>query len=200
MGVIRSVVLIAALALPAWAWPAIPRACDQYQFYVIATAAQIFGRNAPAATLGAQLRAESNCDSQAVSYAGAIGLAQFTEGTSIAMGRMYPELRPVNRRDPAWSIMAQARLVRDLLRTHADAFDTCERWAMAMASYNQSEQRTKRGQSMVADPRFWFGSVEFVNPGKSQANYEQTFDYVRKILLRFEPEFITARWGRGACN
>jgi hypothetical protein len=78
--------------------------------------------NVSAALLAAQLYAESGFNPFAVSPAGARGIAQFMPGTARSYGLRDPF-------DPAASIQAQARLMRDLLRR----FGTVP---LALAAYN----------------------------------------------------------------
>jgi hypothetical protein len=78
--------------------------------------------NVSASLLAAQLYAESGFNPLAVSPAGARGIAQFMPGTARSYGLRDPF-------DPAASIQAQARLMRDLLRR----FGTVP---LALAAYN----------------------------------------------------------------
>ena len=78
--------------------------------------------NVSSALLAAQIYAESNFNPFAVSPAGARGIAQFMPATAQAYG-----LR--NAFDPAQSIDAQARMMRDLLRRFASV-------PLALAAYN----------------------------------------------------------------
>ncbi len=78
--------------------------------------------NVSASLLAAQLYAESGFNPFAVSPAGARGIAQFMPGTARSYGLRDPF-------DPAASIQAQARLMRDLLRR----FGTVP---LALAAYN----------------------------------------------------------------
>jgi soluble lytic murein transglycosylase-like protein len=75
-----------------------------------------------AALLSAQLYAESGFNPFAVSSAGAQGIAQFMPGTARSYGLSNPF-------DPAASIDAQARMMRDLLRRFASV-------PLALAAYN----------------------------------------------------------------
>ena len=75
-----------------------------------------------AALLAAQIEAESGFNPTAVSPAGARGIAQFMPATARAYGLRDPF-------DPAQSINAQARLMRDLLRRFASV-------PLALAAYN----------------------------------------------------------------
>jgi hypothetical protein len=78
--------------------------------------------NVSASLLAAQLYAESGFNPFAVSPVGARGIAQFMPGTARSYGLDDPF-------DPASSIQAQARLMRDLLRRFATV-------PLALAAYN----------------------------------------------------------------
>lgn len=78
--------------------------------------------NVSAALLAAQLLVESNFDPNAVSPAGAQGIAQFMPGTAAAYGLRDPF-------DPERAIDAQAHLVSDLLRQFGSI-------PLALAAYN----------------------------------------------------------------
>ena len=74
------------------------------------------------AMLAAQLMAESNFDPNAVSPAGAQGIAQFMPGTAASMGLRDPF-------DPVAAIDAQAHLMSDLLKQFGSI-------PLALAAYN----------------------------------------------------------------
>ncbi|MFM8792068.1 MAG: transglycosylase SLT domain-containing protein [Solirubrobacterales bacterium] len=76
----------------------------------------------PAALLAAQLKSESNFDPNAVSPAGALGIAQFMPSTAASRGLRDPF-------DPFASIAAQARLMAELIAQ----FDSAR---LALAAYN----------------------------------------------------------------
>ncbi|MBU3691308.1 MAG: hypothetical protein FGM38_04600 [Solirubrobacterales bacterium] len=76
----------------------------------------------PAALLAAQLKSESNFDPNAVSPAGALGIAQFMPSTAASRGLTDPF-------DPFASIAAQARLMAELIAQ----FDSTR---LALAAYN----------------------------------------------------------------
>jgi soluble lytic murein transglycosylase-like protein len=78
--------------------------------------------NVSAALLSAQLMAESGFDPDAVSSAGARGIAQFMPATAAAYGLRDPF-------DPEAAIDAQAHLMSDLLRRFGSI-------ALALAAYN----------------------------------------------------------------
>jgi Transglycosylase SLT domain/D-alanyl-D-alanine carboxypeptidase len=89
---------------------------------MLARAAQRW--NVSAALLAAQIYAESNFNPAADSGE-ALGISQFTEATAEAMGLE-------NRLDPAASIDAQGRLMRNLLRRFSSV-------PLALAAYNAGE-------------------------------------------------------------
>jgi soluble lytic murein transglycosylase-like protein len=76
----------------------------------------------PAALLAAQLEAESGFDPNAVSPAGAEGIAQFMPATAAAYGLRDPF-------DPVAAIDAEAHLMSDLLRQFGSV-------SLALAAYN----------------------------------------------------------------
>ena len=76
----------------------------------------------PASLMAAQIRAESGFDPNAVSPAGASGIAQFMPSTAAAYGLRDPF-------DPLLAIDAQAHLMSDLLRQFGSP-------ALALAAYN----------------------------------------------------------------
>jgi soluble lytic murein transglycosylase-like protein len=78
--------------------------------------------NVSAALLAAQLMAESNFNPNAVSPAGAEGIAQFMPGTAASYGLKDPF-------DPERAIDAQAHLMSDLLRQFRSI-------PLALAAYN----------------------------------------------------------------
>jgi hypothetical protein len=80
-----------------------------------------------AALLGAQLSVESQFNPNAVSGAGAAGIAQFMPGTGLMYG-----LTPAERFDPAKAIDAQGHLMHDLLSKFGSV-------PLALAAYNAGD-------------------------------------------------------------
>lgn len=161
----------------------------------------VMGAGAPTGMLAAQVWQESNCREGLTSGANARGLTQFIDPTADLVEKIDPMLRQLARQSPRWAFRAQAVLMQNLFDRHK-AFDACERWAKSLASYNQGERWTFRAEQIV-DPSaapYWFGGIETINPGKSTANYRETVQYVRRILVRHEPLFVGAGWTPGACH
>ncbi|MEA2166966.1 MAG: hypothetical protein QOF76_266 [Solirubrobacteraceae bacterium] len=105
--------------------PAVPGFVPEQYADVIARAAQRY--NVSAILLSAQLYAESGFNPNAVSPAGAQGIAQFMPGTAAGMGLGNPF-------DATAAIDAQARLMRGLLQQFASV-------QLALAAYNAGPAR-----------------------------------------------------------
>ena len=191
-------VVLTVLAIGVAVAQTIPPTAESHKRDLTRTSRAVFGMGAPVATLAAQIHQESGWRPDARSWAGARGLAQFMPTTAAGIGRLYPELTPVNEFDPRWALKAQSLLMRDLFNGHTGR-DACQRWAKAAASYNQGPGWTRRAERLVDDPSRWFGSLEHVNPGKSPSAYKETFGYVRKILVDLTPAYVDAGWGPGLC-
>lgn len=156
--------------------------------------------DAPLSALAAQLQQESAYNPEAVSWVGARGLAQMMPATAAGLARQYPELAPVREFDPRWALLAQSTLMRDLYRSSFPAASNCQAYAFATASYNQGPGWTKRQRAGAIDSARYFESAELINPGKSPANYRETYRYVRRILLTLEPLYVAEGFGPGACT
>ena len=105
--------------------PSVPGFVPAQYADVIATAAQRY--SVSAILLSAQIYAESGFNPNAVSGAGAQGIAQFMPGTAAGMGLANPF-------DPEAAIDAQARLMRDLLAQFSSV-------PLALAAYNAGPAR-----------------------------------------------------------
>ncbi|WP_411907165.1 lytic transglycosylase domain-containing protein, partial [Salmonella enterica] len=72
----------------------------------IRTAREIWGLNAPVADLAGQLHQESGWEPDALSPAGAKGMAQFMPATEKWVSQLYPDLHEIKPFNPAWAIRA----------------------------------------------------------------------------------------------
>ncbi|WP_445364410.1 transglycosylase SLT domain-containing protein [Microbulbifer sp. ANSA003] len=204
---IPALVLALSIALLASCHPAyaeIPRASQIYKRTLIRAAHAHWGLDAPIATMAAQIHQESRWKVDARSPVGAEGLAQFMPATSDWFAQLYPQT--LGERQPysaGWSLQALV-LYDHWLYRRLSASDNCERWAMVLASYNGGlgwVLRDKREASAGgADKLRWFNAVEHYNAGRSRAAFRENRDYPRKILLRWEPLYVRAYWGSGACT
>ncbi|ECC4016826.1 lytic transglycosylase domain-containing protein, partial [Salmonella enterica] len=78
-----------------------PRASLQWRNEVIRTAREIWGLNAPVADFAGQLHQESGWAPDALSPAGAQGMAQFMPATAKWVSQLYPELHENKPFNPA---------------------------------------------------------------------------------------------------
>lgn len=179
----------------------IPRDCLKYRRDLVRNAREVFGMNAPVATLAAQVRQESGCRPDAKS-AYAEGLTQFTPDTASWISGLYPELAGAQPLNPAWALRAQARYMKRLADRAGGETD-CDNWWFALWGYNGGEgwvQRDKRHAAAAgANPRRHV-DVEPFNAGRAPAMFRENRGYPAVIIGRWQPLFIDAGWGPGSCQ
>ena len=183
--------------------PVIPKRAVEHQRLLIREARAQWGLQAPVATFAAQIHQESHWRSDAVSHAGAQGLAQFMPATAKWLPSISPETGQPMPYNPAWSIRAMLIYDRWLYqRVHAQT--DCDRMAMALAAYNGGLGWVQRDARLAAargfDPRRWWNHVEAVNAGRSRAAFTENRGYPRRILLQIEDVYRSASWGEGMCH
>lgn len=180
----------------------IPAAAKQYQRTLIRSAHAYWGLNAPLATFAAQVHQESRWMPDAVSPVGAQGIAQFMPGTSAWMAELYPDALGSNQpMNPGWALRALVIYDR-WIYVRVQAADECNAIAMMLAGYNGGLGWVHRDQRLAstegADPAVWFDSVELYTSRADWARRENR-QYVRLILLHWEPLYKAAGWGAGSC-
>lgn len=187
-----------------WAGAAaqVPPAAEAYRRDLVRAAQAVHGLDAPVASLGAQIMVESAFRPDAVSWAGAQGLGQVMPATAAGMARQYPELRPVNAFDPRWSLHATALLMRDLTRQFARvAANACEARCYAATAFNGGPRLTERRIDASPSPSRCFGvTSRIAPPGIRPSAQVENERYPVAVLLRWEPRFVAAGWGRGVCG
>jgi len=191
------------LALASWAVPAeIPAQAKQHKALLIREASAQWGMDAPVATFAAQIHQESRWDEQAVSPAGAQGLAQFMPVTSRWLPSVAPDTGQPLPFSPSWAIRAMVTYDRWLWRKITAATD-CDRWAMTLSAYNGGLGWLQRDQALVEsvgmNPRIWT-HVAMVNSGRSAANFRENRTYPTRILNRWTNLYRAAGWGTGGCD
>lgn len=181
----------------------IPTAAAQYQRMLVRSAHAHWGLDAPVATFAGQIHQESRWNPEAISPAGARGLAQFMPSTSEWLTDLYREhLATDNPTSPRWALQAVVLYDRWLYQRIAVA-NTCQRGAMMLSSYNgglgwlQRDQRLARAAGDNAS--IWFNSVENHTARADWAKSENR-RYVRQITQRWEPLYVAAGWGPGVCD
>lgn len=201
-GIAAALILLAALALPGEVGAeGIPRAAAQYRSILVRAARFSWGLDAPVATMAAQVHQESGWRADAVSPAGARGLAQIMPATAAWLPEVAPHLGAADTWNPGWNLRALAAYDR-WLWDRVSACDGCHRMAKALAAYNGGLGWVQRDERLAAarglDPAQWWGNVENVNAGRSAAAKRENRGYPERILRVLEP--LYAAWGRGACH
>jgi len=186
---------LALLLLPAMDAKAEPSGAKRYQRDLTRQARAVWGMDAPVATFAAQIHQESRWRADAVSVAGAQGIAQFMPQTASWISGAYKlgEAQPYNT---GWALRALVRY--DLhLWDRVQAASGCDRMAMTLSAYNGGLRWVARDQKLTAakggDPQVWFGHVELFNAGRSAANFAENRGYPRLILLKHQPVYTS--WG-----
>jgi hypothetical protein len=180
----------------------VPPAAEAFRRDLVRAAQAVHGLDAPVASLAAQVMVESAFRPNAVSWAGAQGLGQFMPATAAGMARQYPELRPVNAFDPRWSLHATALLMRDLTRQFAPvAANACEARCYGATAFNGGPRLTQRRIDASPAPGRCFGVTSRIAPsGIRPSAQAENAAYPVSVLLRWEPRFVDAGWGRAVCG
>jgi soluble lytic murein transglycosylase-like protein len=174
----------------------------RYRTALEQAAVQRFGIDAPVALLAAQIQAESGWNPRAKSpYAQ--GLAQFAPATAKWLPEICPDVGEPDPWDPYWSLKAIA-CYDHYLYSRVVSVDVCNRWAFALSDYNGGSGWREREQQLAVaarrDPKRWFGSVENYSARGPDA-YRENRNYVRLVLLTFEPRYVDAGWaGEAICR
>jgi membrane-bound lytic murein transglycosylase MltF len=158
------------------------------------------GMDAPIPMFAAQIQQESAWNPNAKSpYAE--GLTQFTPSTAKWIGQIYPDaLGNVDVYSPSWAM--RAMVIYDVhLFDRIKSDPVCDRWAMALSSYNGGLGNLRKDQRLTermgGDKSKWWGEVEKYTNRAAWARKENR-DYPRRILLEKQLQYIG--WGRLVCR
>lgn len=149
----------------------------------------VWGLDAPIPMGAAQIEVESGWNEQAVSPAGAKGLAQFTAGTAKDYGATGNDVF-----NPDWAIRAAANYDRALYARVI--YKPCDREGAALSQYNGGAKWHDLRRAKAANPDDFWNSVRVVNPGISVAAQRENEAYPGKIMER---QKHYALWGRQVC-
>ena len=180
----------------------IPRQALAHRALLTREARAVWGMDAPIATFAAQIHQESAWRENAVSHAGAQGLAQFMPSTAKWLPKVAPDTNQPLPFSPAWSIRAMVTYDRWLWKRIRAASD-CDRMAMTLSAYNgglgwlQKDQAL--AESVALNPRLWT-HVALVNSGRSASNFKENRQYPTRILHALTDLYRAAGWGLGACD
>ena len=180
----------------------VPHAANRYRADLTRQARQVWGLDAPVATFAAQIHTESLWRLDAVSPAGARGLAQFMPGTETWINGLYRWQG--DAMNPTWALRALVTYNRWHWDRIKNTANDCERMAFAMSAYNGGLGWVQRDRALASSKgldsaRYW-GAVESVNAGRSAVAIRENREYPRLILKVREPIYQTAGWGRGVCD
>ncbi|MDO9584751.1 MAG: transglycosylase SLT domain-containing protein [Desulfomicrobium sp.] len=191
-----------ALYHVALAAPAVPQQAHKYRALLTREARAQWGMDAPVSTFAAQIHQESAWREDAVSPAGAQGLAQFMPATARWLPEVAPQTGEPMPFSPSWSIRAMVTYDRWLWRRISAASD-CDRMAMTLSAYNGGLGWVQRDKAMATeaglDPLRW-SHVAIFNAGRSKANFKENRGYPTRILGPLTNLYRAAGWGKGACD
>jgi membrane-bound lytic murein transglycosylase MltF len=199
---LAALVVLLIIATLAWGGQAIPPQAMQHKALLIREARMVWGLDAPIATFAGQVHQESAWNQDAVSHAGAQGLAQFMPATAKWMPTIAPDTGEPLPFSPSWALRAMVTYDRWLWR-RAPAASDCDRWHKTLAAYNGGETRLRREEAMAKaagmDPGRW-GHVALFNAGRSRGNYRENRTYPTRILRKWTELYREAGWGKGGCD
>lgn len=171
--------------------------CSPYRKLLTGTAHRYYGLGAPVSMFAAQMMQESSCRPGITAWDNGRGLAQFMDGTTDQVARMYPELGKPAPYNPSWAIPALLRY-DGWLYARVQGDDACQRWAASLKGYNAGLGYVQRAQRQSSAPGRWFGVTEDLNVGQSGKNFEYSRNYPRVILFKHQPQY--ANWGGVVCG
>lgn len=177
----------------------IPLAAWEYREAMQESAWEVFGPDAPIATLAAQIHQESAWRIDAVSWAGAEGLGQFMPVTAKDMAARFPSFcSPPDPYDAEWQFRCRDRYLRAEMRAQRTPGTTeCDYWAFGLRAYNGGGSRIKKDRALTAamgfNPDSWL-DVAMFNAGRRASAYKENKEYPERI---YRLEFRYRSWGRG---
>lgn len=179
----------------------VPDGAFMYRRMVEQVASGVWGVDASAAILAAQIHQESGYVEKAHSSVGAQGFAQFMPATAKWMTQQFPDrLGEFDPWDPKQSIEAAA-LYDQYLRSRNPGANPCATWSFALSAYNGGEKALHGEQALAkrsrVNPAVWFGAVARFRD-RGAAAWTQNRTYVRQILTVLEPAYIDAGWSGSA--
>jgi len=197
-------VAVFALFMTSLAYAAIPSDAMRYKRELIRVSHAQWGLNAPIATFAAQIHQESKWKADARSHVGAQGLAQFMPGTSKWIANIYPKQLGSNQPyNPTWALQALVTY-NHWHYQRITAASECDRWAFVLSAYNGGlgwvQRDRKKATAQGLDASLYWDVVEYINAGRSAANFKENRGYPDRIINRWQPEYQTAGWGSGVCN
>lgn len=176
----------------------IPSVANTHKRTLLRAAQTHWGLDAPVAVFAAQVHQESAWRPDAVSHAGARGLAQFMPGTAT----WWCEMRGIAKlacqpHNPTWALRALVgydRFLYDRAPAHYDLFD---RWWVTLRAYNgglDHWQNEARATGLTQPTRAQVDAA----CGKARRHAlhcRENLGYPQRILIVLQPRYLT--WGPG---
>lgn len=179
-----------------------PPKARQYRTILTRNARVIWGLDAPIPLFGAQIEVESAWNETAVSSAGAKGLAQFIPSTADWIDDAYPDLGKAEPFNPDWALRALVRYDFHLYGRVPSSRSDCDRYGFTLAAYNGGEKWVARDRQLATqkgrDANQYWGSVEFVNAGRTEQAWGENRSYPIMIIKQRQPSY--ALWGPLVCR
>jgi membrane-bound lytic murein transglycosylase MltF len=199
-----AIVLCVLFLLPILAFAQIPQEAAKWKRDLIRQSHLAWGLDAPIATIAAQIETESAFNPDAVSPAGARGLAQFIPSTAKWIAGAYPALADNEPSNPIWALRAMATYDRYLWERIVFVATECDHAAFMLSAYNGGEGARDREidlclRALTCDSDRWWGHVEKMR-WRAPQFFDENRNYTRRILRVREPRYIAAGWGRGLCE
>jgi soluble lytic murein transglycosylase-like protein len=195
-----ALVLLLVVGLPLLALAQVPADAQRYRRDLVRAARYVFGAEAPVAVLAAQIHQESRWRADAVSPAGARGVAQFMPATAAWIAEAYPaELGNPEPHNPAWAVRALARYDRWLLERVQGRTDCDRLWAV-LRGYNGGLGHWQREARLAVDAQDRRAvDAHCGQASRAPVHCAENLGYPRLILLKWQP--LYASWGLGvACD
>lgn len=185
------------------AYGQIPADATRYKRDLVRNARLAWGLDAPTATFAGQIHQESGWRADAVSPAGATGMAQFMPTTVQWISGLHPELRDAQPTNPSWALRALVEYDKWLYDRVPLTWSHCERMAFVLSSYNGGLGWLQKDVALAAkngaDPQLWFEHVERFNGGRAGWAFAENRSYPNRILLELERRYARDGWGIKSC-
>jgi len=133
----------------------------------------------------AQLFQESTLNPNAVSPAGAIGIAQFMPGTWADMKTKMRMPQEASPRHPSYAIPAMCFYMHSLHEQWTAKREDADRYALALASYNAGTGHLLKAQKLASDANSYSRIIAELHHVTGDDNASETRNYVEKIFGYF---------------